>query len=120
MKADFEYDDDEDILYIYNPEYKKDVLFSIDIDDSILDVGRKGEIVGIEIMDASIKFARDENEQETIKEALKNIKESFLKATYGVNSFIVKFGFFALIQKQPLRERMLIQVPIRKELMVKT
>ena len=66
MKAAFDYDEEVDILYIYNPEYKGEVLFSVDIDDSVLDVGKGGKIVGVELIDAPAKFSTSREEENIV------------------------------------------------------
>lgn len=70
MKVNVDYDKEEDILYFYPNE--KDVDFSIDYDDVILDVSGN-KIVGIEIINASEKFGTDEG-TEKIKQSINSIK----------------------------------------------
>lgn len=113
MKVNIDYDKENDILYFYPNE--KTVDFSIDYDDIILDVSGN-KIVGIEIMDASEKFGVGE-EKERIKQAIGSIKEAYMSVKYGVNSIFVKVGFFSMIPENT-REGMLIQVPIKKEMML--
>ncbi len=112
MKVNIEYDDENDILYFYPNE--KSVDFSLDYDDIILDVSGN-KIVGIEIMDASEKFG-DEEDIEKIKQAISSIKEAYFKVKYGINSIFVKIGFVSSTPER--KEGMLIQVPIKKEMMI--
>jgi len=114
MKVNIDYDDENDILYFYPDE--KEVDFSIDYDDIILDVSGN-KIVGVEIMDASEKFANVEEEIERLKQAIKSIKEAYMKVTYGINSIMVKIGFVSSMPENT-REGMLIQVPIKREMIV--
>ena len=93
MKIKFDYDSENDILYFYSEEKKVD--FSVDYDDTILDISGN-KITGVEIMDASEKFAKDEGDIKRIKEVLKSIKEVYMGVKYG----------------------MLIQVPIKKEMII--
>jgi len=90
MEIKFDYDSKNDILYFYNNGDNVD--FSIDYDDIILDVS-KNKIVGIEIMDASEKFAKDEQEIERIKQTLNSINNVYMKVDYDANSIKVKIGF---------------------------
>ena len=113
MKVNTDYDKENDILYFYPNEGNVD--FSIDYDDIILDVSGN-KIVGIEIMDASEKFSVGE-ETERIKQAINSIKEAYMNVKYGVNSISIKVGFSSIMPENT-REGMLIQVPIRKGMML--
>lgn len=114
MKVNINYDEEEDILYFYPNE--KGVDFSIDYDDIILDVSGN-KIVGVEILNASEKFRETDNEIERIKQALSSIKEAYMKIKYGINSIFVKIGFVSSMPESA-REGMLIQVPIKREMMI--
>lgn len=114
MKVNFDYDDEEDILYLYPNEKKVD--FSIDYDDILLDVSGN-KIVGIEIINASEKFLQDETEIERIKQALSSISQAYMNVKYGVSSVFVKIGFISAIPENA-REGMLIQVPIKRDMMI--
>jgi len=114
MKVNINYDNEEDILYFYPNE--KSVDYSIDYDDTILDVSGN-KIVGIEIMNASEKFGVNEEEIDKIRQALNSIDEAYMNVRYGLNSIFVKIGF---VSSSPVstKEGMLIQVPIKKEMMI--
>ena len=114
MKVNIDYDDEEDILYFYPDE--KSVDFSIDYDDIILDVSGN-KIVGIEIINASEKFGTDKEEIEKIKQSLSSIQEAYMNVKYGLNSIFIKIGFLSSVP-DTAREGMLIQVPIKKEMMI--
>jgi len=114
MKVDFSYDNEEDIVYFYTSE--KEVDFSIDYDDIILDVSGN-KIEGIEILNASEKFSKDEEDVKRMKLALSSINEAHMKVDYGINSINVKVGFVSSMPEL-LKEGMLIQVPIKRELML--
>ncbi len=113
MKTNIDYDLENDILYFYLGEFKAD--FSIDYDDIILDVSGN-KIIGVEILDASEKFAKDEKELEILKNAMDSIKEAYLKVDYGINSIRVKIGFVSSVPET--EQNLLIQVPIKRELML--
>jgi len=113
MKVNIDYDKENDILYFYPNE--KNVDFSIDYDDIILDVSGN-KIVGVEIMGASEKFGVGE-EIEIIKQAINSIKDAYMNVKYGANSIFVKIGFSSMVPENT-REGMLIQVPIKKEMML--
>lgn len=114
MKINIDYDPENDILYFYPNE--KVVDFSIDYDDVILDISGNS-VVGVEIMDASIKFANENSEIENIKKAIASIKEAYMNVKYGVNSIMVKIGFVSSVPEHS-REGLLIQIPIKREMML--
>jgi len=114
MKVNFDYDSENDILYFYSGNRKVD--FSVDYDDTILDISGN-KISGIEIMDASGKFAESEDDLKRVREALNSIKDVYMGVKYGINSVIVKVGFVSSMPENT-REGMLIQVPIKKEMMI--
>ena len=48
---------------------------------------------------------------------MNSIKEAYMDVKYGVNSLLVKIGFSSMMPENT-REGMLIQVPIKKEMML--
>lgn len=114
MNIQINYDAEEDILYFYSGE--RIVDYSIDYDDIVLDVSGN-KITGIEIMNASEKFANVDEEIEKLKQALNSIKEGYMKVNYGINSVSIKIGFVSSVPEN-VREGLLIQVPIKKEMML--
>lgn len=114
MQIKIDYDEEDDILYFYTDEKKVD--YSIDYDDIILDVSGN-KIVGVEIMDASEKFANLEEEVSKLRQAMNSIKEAYMKVDYTTNSIRVKIGFVSSIPEFS-KEGMLIQVPIQREMMI--
>lgn len=113
MKVNVDYDKDNDILYFYPNE--KSVDFSVDYDDIILDVSGNS-IVGMEIMNASEKFGFDDNNLENVKHVLNSIRDAYMKIKYGKSSIFVRVGFTS--SDYNTKEGMLIQVPIKREMMV--
>ena len=73
-KVEFNYDKNEDILYLFNGA--KNVKFSLDFHDIyILDFDEKNHVVGLEIIDASkVLYFK--------KEALSNLKEVEMTARF--------------------------------------
>lgn len=114
MKVKFDYDGENDILYFFSGENKVD--FSIDYDDTILDISGN-KISGVEIMNASEKFAGSKDDIKRIREALSSIGEANMDVKYGVNSVMVKIGFVSSVPENA-REGLLIQVPIKREMMI--
>jgi len=109
-----DYDSEVDILYIYPSDYKGQVNYSIDFDDTIIDIGKNNLIVGVEIIDASKKFQWGGIDS---KSALQNIKKSYLRVKYGIDSFMVNFGFMALVNKKELENQMILQLPLKRAML---
>ncbi len=86
VKFDFEYDEVSDVLSIF--DYDKSVNESIEFNEFInIDIGKKGEISGLEIFDVS-KFLSIFN-KEVSKNFLKNLnKVELVQADYRNNLFI--------------------------------
>jgi len=114
MKVNISYDVENDILYFYPTERKVD--FSVDYDDIILDISGN-KIVGVEIIDASDKFEIEGEDLGKIKQTLASIKEAYMNVKYKPNSIFVKVGFVSSVPENK-KEGMLIQVPIKKEMMI--
>jgi len=81
-KFKVDYDSDEDLLYLYNTNKKS--KGSIEFGDLIVDLEKKGEIVGLEIFGAS-KYLSELTNRRITKQSLKKIE----KANF---SFITKKG----------------------------
>ena len=108
MQTKIDYDSENDILYFYPNE--KSVDYSIDYDDIILDVSGN-KIVGVEIIDASEKFANKNEEIANIRKAMASIKEAYMNIKYSPVSIKVKIGFTSPVRNYE-REGMLIQIPM--------
>lgn len=89
-KFEFDYDLENDGLFIYNPKTKSKA--SVEIDDLIIDYDSKKQISAIELLNAS-KFFKDLNEFEITKETLKEIIECKLEIIPKNNFFMIKFLF---------------------------
>jgi|TARA_B100002003_G_C13628335_1_gene321644 uncharacterized protein YuzE len=113
MKVSVDYDRDNDILYFYPDE--RSVDFSVDYDGIILDISGNN-VVGIEIMDASEKFGLDDDNLESVRLILDSIKDAHMKVKYDHSSILVKLGFVSFDSNT--KENMLVQVPIKREMMV--
>ena len=114
METKIDYDSENDIIYFYSDE--KNVDYSVDYDDIIVDISGN-KIVGVEIMSASEKFAGVEEELVKIKKILESVKNSYMKVTYNQNSISIKLGFVSNLPEKT-REGILIQIPIKKEMIV--
>ena len=83
---DFEYDKDDDVLSIF--DYNKPVSESIEFNEFMnIDIGKNGQIVGIEIFDVS-KFLNVLN-KDINKDFLNNLKKvELIQADYRNSIFI--------------------------------
>jgi len=68
-EAKIDYDEENDVLYVYSGEKVKD---SLEIDNFVLDFSADNKVVGVEIFDAS-SFLSKLNNLEVKKENLSNI-----------------------------------------------
>ena len=86
IKFDFEYDDVSDVLSIF--DYNKSINESIEFNEYLnVDLGKEGEIVGLEIFDVS-KFLSVLN-KEINKDFLNDLKKvELVQADYRNNIFI--------------------------------
>lgn len=53
LKFDYDYSPDFDFIHIYSSDIEKGIKGSISIGDYTIDIGHNGEVVGIEIEEAS-------------------------------------------------------------------
>lgn len=102
----FEYDKDDDVLSIF--DYNKPVSESIEFNDFInVDIGKEGQIVGIEIFDVS-KFFNVLNKDIT-KDFLNNLeKVELVQADYRNNLFIAVILYSSgkqICQQLPLLQK---------------
>lgn len=87
-KVDFSYDEDIDALYIYDKSRKSDhsVEFS---DEVIADIDMRGNISGLEILNASKEF-------DVAKEKLKEIRSAEL-STLSKNGLVIGAAFVLML-----------------------
>jgi len=90
QKFNFSYDKENDDLFLYNPKSKS--KGSVELGNVILDFNNKKELVGIEIINASllIKDLINEQNQKMVKEVLENLKECNIDIKIGNNILILK------------------------------
>lgn len=114
METKIDYDSENDIIYFYPNE--KTVDYSVDYDDIIVDISGN-KVVGVEIMDASEKFAEVKEEIERMKKVFNSIESAYMKVIYSSNSISIKLGFVSNLPEKT-REGILIQIPIQKEMIL--
>ena len=92
-KFKFDYDYENDSLFLYDPNSKS--KGSIELDDFIIDFNTKKEIAGIEILNASKFFeSLDEEDLKVSKEILKSLEDCKVDIITKNNSFVIKFILF--------------------------
>ncbi|HIH09511.1 MAG TPA: DUF2283 domain-containing protein [Candidatus Diapherotrites archaeon] len=101
FKAD--YDPDEDILYLYSEKNKS--KGSIEFGEIVIDFTAKGDIVGLEIFDASHYLSEITNHRLT--------KNSLLKASTANLSFLKKRGTTIIKMVIPLEEELAATIAIQ-------
>lgn len=90
-KFNFDYDSENDSLFIYDPDTKS--KGSVEMDDFIIDFNVKKDISGIELLNASVFLENLEIEERkmNIKEALKHIEECKVEIIQKDNFYVIKF-----------------------------
>jgi uncharacterized protein YuzE len=89
-KFKFDYDYENDGLFIYDPKCKSKA--SVDIDDMIIDYNNKKEVAAIELLNAS-KFFKDLGitDMDITKDVLNDIVECRIDIIPKNNFFIIRF-----------------------------
>ena len=72
MEKNYEYEEDLDILYVYNNPLKEGPIGNVVLDNMVIDIGENGKVLGIEI-DCPSPFFNLSREQ------LKNLKNAQIK-----------------------------------------
>lgn len=99
IKVEFDYDSNEDILYIYNKNEKSS--YSVELSDEIIaDIDAKGKISGLEVLRASREF-------DVSKNSLKEIKSAEL-SNLSKNGSIIGVAFALILAKQVIRNKVLV------------
>ncbi len=93
-KFKLDYDFEEDLLYLYNENKKS--KGSIELGELIVDLEKKGEVVGLEIFEAS-KYLSELTNKKISKESLKKIEKASI-------SFISKKGTILIKILLPIKK----------------
>jgi len=104
----FDYDYENDSLYIYFANKK--ARESFELDNFIIDVGEKGEIVGIEILDAS-EMLKKIWDYDISKEMLKKIKNVKMSIGYSRDLMIIKIILVVVIENKDVDVKMYLTMP---------
>jgi uncharacterized protein YuzE len=84
-EAKVDYDEENDILYVYSGEKAKD---SLEIDNFVLDISADNKVVAVEIFDASV-FASKLSGIEIDKEILSTVKKAMMSFYQSKELFYV-------------------------------
>ncbi|MEM3374532.1 MAG: DUF2283 domain-containing protein [Candidatus Woesearchaeota archaeon] len=87
----FDYDIENDILFIYNPKLKSNESF--EINNFIVDFSKNKEISAIEILNASSFFSNQEN-------TITNINDCFVRILRKNSLIYIKITFFVENEKK--------------------
>lgn len=107
MDQKISYDSEEDILYYNKGEVVQD---SLDIGNVFVEFSSSGEIVGIEVLDAS-DFISEFTGEEFSSEDLENILEAKIKIIRSGDFAIVTLQFIVEKDGQRVRESVGVNVP---------
>lgn len=107
-KAKVDYDQENDILWVYSGEKVKD---SLEIDSFVVDFSHDDKIVGVEIMDAS-EVVSSLSLNRISKDMLAGIKEASLNFYQSREFFYVVVGLVLSIDNKMME--ITIQVPAPK------
>lgn len=88
-KFNFDYDKENDSLFLFNPKTKSNS--SIEIDNLIIDYNNKKQVSAIELLNASNFFNNLNKEIKITKKLLNNIKDCKIEIKNNSNFFILKF-----------------------------
>lgn len=91
-KMKFDYDHENDSLFLYDPSVKSNA--SVEIDDMIIDYTSKKEVSAIELLNASVFFKDISSEKDFLtKQTLQNIADCTVEIIPKQNFFMIKFIF---------------------------
>ena len=98
QKFNFNYDKENDDLFLFNPKSKS--KGSIELGDLILDYNSKKEFVGMQIMNAS-KLIKDlvDQDESSVKKILNNLKDCKLDVKVKNNLLIIKVYLFGKVKE---------------------
>jgi uncharacterized protein YuzE len=113
-KAKINYDEENDILYVYSGEKAKD---SLEIDNFVLDISPDNRIVGVEIFDA-INYLSKVSGLKISKESLSNISDVRMQFYQRKELFYVLI--FLALKVEGKEKEINLQVPAPTAVMVKT
>jgi uncharacterized protein YuzE len=112
-EAKVDYDEENDILYVYSGEKAKD---SLEIDNFVIDISADNKIVAVEIFNASV-FASRLSSSKINKEILSNVKNAEMSIYQSKELFYV---FIILpIRINGVEKEINLQVPAPVAVMAK-
>ncbi len=98
LKFEVDYDFDEDLLYLYNSGKK--ASGSIELGDLVIDLEKRGEVVGLEFFNAS-KYLSNLTNKKITKSLLKKIRAPLISFTPQKGTILIKLVFLIKEQKIP-------------------
>lgn len=111
MAVKFDYDDENDSLFLYREGEK--AKGGVEIGDFLVDLDMKlNKVVSLEIMNAS-KILALHLSKKIDKESLMNIKKVSLRTIHKDNSIYVIYGIVSVRKNKEIHEDSFIPIPIR-------
>lgn len=109
-KIKFDYDEENDSLFIYKSEEK--VKGSVEIGEFVLDLAPNlNKIVGLEILNAS-KILSKTLSPKINKNILLNIKKAFFRTQYKDNAIYLIYGIQFEIKKTIVKEQTMMPIAV--------
>lgn len=112
-EAKVDYDEENDILYVYSGEKAKD---SLEIDKFVLDISADNKVVGVEVFDA-IDLVSKLSGLKMSKESLSNVISAKMQFYQSKELFYVLV--FLVVQIMGKEQEISIQVPAPSAVMVR-
>jgi uncharacterized protein YuzE len=104
----FDYDYENDSLYIYLSNKK--ARESFELDNFVIDVSEKGDVVGVEILNAS-EMIRKIWDYNIPKDALKNIKDVGMSIAYSRDLMIIKIVLVLIMDNKRVDVKLPLSMP---------
>ena len=113
-KIKFDYDEENDSLFIYKSD--ETVKGSVEIGDFVVDLNPNlNKIVGLEIINAS-KILKTSLSKDIDKMILSNIKKAFLGTQHKDNAIYLIYGIQFQIEKKIIKEQTMIPIPVASKI----
>jgi len=104
----FDYDEENDILWIHR---KEKIKGSIDVADFIVDISTDEKVIGLEIMNATDHL--EELGIKNPKEVLKNISGAKLRAVYRQDGVVIYFSITSKLNAEPVSSSIAMPIALK-------
>jgi uncharacterized protein YuzE len=107
-EAKVDYDEENDVLYVYSGEKAKD---SLEIDNFVVDISADNKVVAVEIFNASV-FASRLSGIEISKESLAEVKNATMNIYQSKELFYVVIMLFMKINGKEREVNLQVPAPV--------